>query len=388
MVKQIWDTKQNAKEVTAEKQNRIKTLNVKPNTSLFIYNLNTDEHLTFNLIPDTLQDTYTPTFHAENNIYGRTTPLYFYTGGGGKTLSFSFTLHEDELYKSTTDITINRDIYKYIDKLVSFTEPYLKNIDTRNQTLKEPLVYLQLGEHFSGKGFIEVNWSYRTPFRNNRYILADVGITFTYVVEYEQLEVSEVEIQETISHLQDYLFYPQNIDEELMAFLPYYTDYDYVKTYSLELMTQEFKSTLNNDWRKISALATMILGGEGELPILEYWYIGTGDPAQDIYILMLQSFYIDLSNILHPTFPYNRTKELNTLSFNVRKLETTYKKYGGRVIRKFHLIDPISGSESGYYTSVHKMSEEDKELFEQEIKRLKSMISVNQQVIKDGGYRE
>lgn len=162
---------------------------VKPNTGeheLYLLNLNTigstNEVVKLNLIPNGVSEAYKQRIISETP-YGTYSPMYFYAGGEGKTISFDFELHEDENYELVTDNrnnTVDRSIYALIEKLKRMNEPTVKQ-----DSLIEPSVYIQLGSQFAGKGFLNLNFDFNKPFRNDRYVRVKVTLTFTFIDEYE-----------------------------------------------------------------------------------------------------------------------------------------------------------------------------------------------------------
>lgn len=162
---------------------------VKPNTGeheLYLLNLNTigstNEVVKLKLIPDGVSEAYKQRIISETP-YGTYSPMYFYAGGEGKTISFDFELHEDENHELVTDNrnnTVDRSIYELIEKLKRMNAPTVKQ-----NVIIEPSVYIQLGNQFAGKGFLNLNFDFNKPFRNDRYVRVKVTLTFTFIDEYD-----------------------------------------------------------------------------------------------------------------------------------------------------------------------------------------------------------
>ena len=162
---------------------------VKPNTGeheLYLLNLNTigstNEVVKLNLIPNGVSEAYKQRIISETP-YGTYSPMYFYAGGEGKTISFDFELHEDENHELVTDNrnnTVDRSIYELVEKLKRMNAPTVKD-----NSIIEPSVYIQLGSQFAGKGFLNLNFDFNKPFRNDRYVRVKVTLTFTFIDEYE-----------------------------------------------------------------------------------------------------------------------------------------------------------------------------------------------------------
>lgn len=404
MSRQIWDPKQplinykTREKVKEARQKAIEELNIKSGILIYIYNLNTGEHLNFPLVPDTLVDTHKPVFHTESGIYGRTTPLYFYTGGSEKTLSFNFTLHEDLLDRTTDDLSIRNNLYKFLKKLQSFTKPHYVNIGSETQTFKEPQVYLQIGDHFAGKGFIEVNWSQRVPFRNDRYILADVSIKFNYNIEYEQIEKSffrtDIEEVELYRSTEEFTIDLDYFDEDTFEnFIPEYLSYDYIRSHTYENLRELELSKINSSLvsKAWHAMRFLQVGGETKflitLPPDIYYDYDTHkyiDPrAEDltnVFISALYSLYEDLTLTVHPSiniiYKHENLKELRRAAVQVN---TAYRVSGGTILVEYVTVRGTGNSPTN--RTPFKMSKKDKELFEREYKKLLSIIDTQIAVI-------
>lgn len=141
--------------------------------SLYIINLNTLKPIELELIPDTLAESYQQRM-ISLSTYGLVSPMHFYTGGEGKILNFSFQMIED---LQNTD----GSIYKLLKEIQSLSEAVEL---TDKQQIQPPTVYMQLGNQFAGKGFINSSISLEGPYRNERYTLVNVDMTFTYIEEY------------------------------------------------------------------------------------------------------------------------------------------------------------------------------------------------------------
>jgi hypothetical protein len=146
----------------------IKTPDTK--TSLYLYNINTGVEINIKLIPNSLSESYSPNIISESP-FGILHPINFYTGGSPKTISFEFDIHEDMVVA----MGISDSLYKAMNMIKAMSEPLVEN-----GVYKEPVVYLQLGEQFAGKGHISTKISYGKPYSKGRYKLAKVSLNFTY----------------------------------------------------------------------------------------------------------------------------------------------------------------------------------------------------------------
>lgn len=197
---------------------------------LYLYNINTQEETNLRLIPDSVSESYSPKV-VSVTPFGVVTPVNYYVGGGAKTVSFSFKMHEDLQNKGGS-------IYNVIQTLENMVKPVFKN-----GQMYDPIVYFQLGEQFVGRGHISTSFSYNKPFRNGRYSLIEVSMTFTF---HEEFEEDPIELNDGyVADLQ-----PNSIDSELVNnydfvddFIKFQTDPDYF--ISQVFGSQKFRTYFN-----------------------------------------------------------------------------------------------------------------------------------------------
>jgi len=140
--------------------------------TLYIYNINTEQEINLKLVPDQMAESYSPKI-VTVSPFGVVTPINFYTGGNEKSISFNFRMHEDLQ-------GIGGSIYNTVQLLKDMAKPIY-----RNATLLEPLVYFQLGEQFVGMGHISTTFNYNKPFRDGRYTMVEVSMTFVFHEQFE-----------------------------------------------------------------------------------------------------------------------------------------------------------------------------------------------------------
>lgn len=174
-------------------------------TSLYLYNINTGEWVFIPVIPDSLSASYSANFQRVTT-HGLIRPVRYYTGGSEKSVSFTIKMHEDLMHKdlmhedlqyrylNTSDEYANAgsNLYALVDVIKRLSEP---NTDREKQVLLPPKVYFQLGNQFAGTGHIDTSVSFSVPFRNGRYIMADISFTFTFHEIFESNKLT-VEITE------------------------------------------------------------------------------------------------------------------------------------------------------------------------------------------------
>ena len=162
-------------------------------TSLYLYNINTGEWVFIPVIPDSLSASYSANFQSVTT-HGLIRPIRYYTGGSEKSVSFTIKMHEDLMHKdlmhedlqyrylNTSDEYANagNNLYALVDVIKRLSEPTEPNTDYEKQVLLPPKVYFQLGNQFAGSGHIDTSVSFSVPFRNGRYIMADISFTFVF----------------------------------------------------------------------------------------------------------------------------------------------------------------------------------------------------------------
>jgi hypothetical protein len=164
-------------------------------TSLYLYNVNTEEWVIIPVIPDSLSASYSANFQSVTT-HGLIRPVRYYTGGSEKSVSFAIKMHEDLQYKysnkSDEYVNAGSNLYALVDVIKKLSEP---NTDHVRQVLLPPKVYFQLGNQFAGTGHIDTSVSFSVPFRNGRYIMADISFTFVFHEIFRSNELT-VEITE------------------------------------------------------------------------------------------------------------------------------------------------------------------------------------------------
>lgn len=176
-----WTFKQESPEYIANLERQIiDELDFSKPTSLYLYNVNTEEWVIIPVIPDSLSASYSANFQSVTT-HGLIRPVRYYTGGSEKSVSFAIKMHEDLQYRylNTSDEYANTkgNLYALIDVIKKLSEP---NTDHVRQVLLPPKVYFQLGNQFAGTGHVDTSISFSVPFRNGRYIMADISFTFVF----------------------------------------------------------------------------------------------------------------------------------------------------------------------------------------------------------------
>lgn len=149
---------------------------------IYLYNLNTEEQIELKLVPQTVNESYSPNI-TPASPFGTIRPYYFYGGGSSKTISFSIDLHED------LD-NVDGSIYTLVDKIKRLSYPYVESQGIYS-VIREPLVYMQLGNQFAGTGHVNISFQYSGPYDvvTGRYKTINMTITFVYHETYDQLAV-------------------------------------------------------------------------------------------------------------------------------------------------------------------------------------------------------
>lgn len=155
-------------------------------TSLYLYDIVRSKYISLPVIPNSVSASYTASL-KQLSSFGILHPINYYVGGSAKTISFAVDVHEDLVMDYTgRENTERNNLYHMLDILKAMSEPR-----EDNGRLEPPHVYMQLGNQFAGKGHIETTISLATPYRDNRYVLANINITFTF---HDSFKNSELEI--------------------------------------------------------------------------------------------------------------------------------------------------------------------------------------------------
>ncbi len=177
-----WTFKQERREYIANLERQIiDEPDFSKPTSLYLYNINTEEWVIIPVIPDSLSASYSANFQSVTT-HGLIRPVRYYTGGSEKSVSFAIKMHEDLQYKYSNNksdeyANTKSNLYALIDVIKRLSEP---STDYDKQVLLPPKVYFQLGNQFAGTGHIDTSVSFSVPFRNGRYIMADISFTFVF----------------------------------------------------------------------------------------------------------------------------------------------------------------------------------------------------------------
>lgn len=385
--KKVWSSNQN--QFYTENKNK-KELPLLKDTEVFIYNKNTKEHVTFNIIPDSLQESYRPKFISESNIYGRTTPLYFYSGGEDRTVAFSFIVHEDLLPKSSVDT--HESITNFLEVLKKFSRSVSDKIG-KDQTLIAPEVYLQIGRQFAGSGHLQTQWQYGLPYRNGRYIVTEISITFTYYIEHKSPEIdlkSPFTILSGSDTTEQYKLSTDmlgKLDDKMISLLDLHMDYGAVVKnaqffdISLQSKTNDrsyvnlYNNTTRNQIEKaldkgVQVVKKDIWEADATYSVLDISNLNYG-LDWDPFNLMLDYLFLDLTLAVHPSLPLDkRLTALKTIASRVSKIATIQKETEG----SYRIFD----------NTIYTQTNAEKKLFNNKIQELGNWFKVYR-ILLEGG---
>lgn len=182
------------------------------------------EEIIIDLIPQEITYTYTPNFQEQSTL-GRLSPLYSYINGSDKKIAFSVKLHED--------LGSIRESYETLDGLVSKLKS-LSYPSTTGGALED--VSFHLGE-ITGKGIVNTSVSWEKPFRDGRYLVANISFDITVTKEYTP--VSSTEITERVE-------LPNGVYQEVPKLL-YTTDMrDSLKHFIMDSTGSEYDTAFND----------------------------------------------------------------------------------------------------------------------------------------------
>lgn len=162
----------------------------KDNLSVYIYDTQRDKSVEFSrLIPQSVGVNYKANFSSQTP-FGAIRPIRFYTGGSDYTLSFSIDVMETQKPKvSNSDIkhisTKNDSLEDVLNRLKSFEFP---PEEVSKNLIKQPEIYIQIGQQFTGLGRITVDIERKKPYQvhSGTYMYATVNITFTYYKKFDE----------------------------------------------------------------------------------------------------------------------------------------------------------------------------------------------------------
>lgn len=132
-----------------------------------------NEPIILDFVPEDVSDDYSADFNSVKPL-ARANPIYIYTGGSDRSLSFSLKIHEDLL---PNDIRFKTDgapdLRKFINHIAALSYPV-----RLGGVIAPPRIYLKIGKFYSGFGYINttISWS---NIRDGRYTLADLKFSFT-----------------------------------------------------------------------------------------------------------------------------------------------------------------------------------------------------------------
>lgn len=341
--------------VLEEEKRKLKIKSPAGIDKLFIFNLNTQGIIEIDIIPETVSATYVANITKAQPL-GTLHPINYYTGGSAKEISFKFDMHEDYLP--------NKNLYEFTDSIKEFSEPkVIKGL------LKEPLVYLQLGTQFAGKGHIQTTISYNLPYRNGRYISASIDVHFVY---HETFDVSELGITENIisQYVYQVGYNPLNLfGDNYESFLKEDVGIDYLIKNSFgdkrlqEIIGEQILSrTGSYDYRDYESLISALFADdtytllkfyeENKDKALEWggpagYHVGITDMKTDYYMPLdaygdivvfpiaaqdwynaLPFFYIEMVAIISsPIYNVSKINNLRQLKNKVSNIEEFYSLY-------------------------------------------------------------
>lgn len=144
---------------------------------IIIVNLNTGKEIHLDgLFPEDLSEEQSVSFE-DITIRGRSSGFSAYSGGGSRTTTIIFTLHEDYLggYMGIDDIR----------EVVSLLKATIFPVYENSGAIIPPRVYLRIGDtiNFKRAYVTSCNVTWKKPIRNGRYIVADVNMGVTEILK-------------------------------------------------------------------------------------------------------------------------------------------------------------------------------------------------------------
>ena len=347
-----WTFKQERPEYIIDK------LDFSKPTSLYLYNINTAEWVIIPVIPDSLSASYSANFQSVTT-HGLIRPVRYYTGGSEKSVSFTIKVHEDLQYeysntKSDEYANTKSNLYALIDVIKRLSEP---NTDHVNQVLLPPKVYFQLGNQFAGTGHVDTSVSFSVPFRNGRYIMADISFTFTFHEIFESnkltmeitrpgelivgIGINDIPGVNSDSDFEDFYKKSVNVDfiiesslkdDKMRMLLEGYVQLHKKYNSAGQLTVDTLEEIINTtNIAELKNQSESLAVGQGlRYAFLVYLSFGLIDPNVDIevasYLELLFEFMIKLKIIMAGTYQVDTTLEnLVTLKNDMRAKLSDYQ---------------------------------------------------------------
>lgn len=126
--------------------------------------------------PESVEDTYSANFDSKS-LQGRSSPVFGYSNGGPREVSFSITVREDY-------VEGEEDIIDVINKFKSIEYP-----EYTNDEVVPPKVYVKIGDFINFTGIcnnVGVTWERpygRTSRDRTSFLQAEVSLSFNEVIE-------------------------------------------------------------------------------------------------------------------------------------------------------------------------------------------------------------
>ncbi|AWD93029.1 hypothetical protein HSE3_gp077 [Bacillus phage vB_BceM-HSE3] len=133
-----------------------------------VYNMNTGTKFEFPAMPDEISDNENAQFE-DQAIAGRSAPIFNYSSSGPRSVSFSITLHDDYCKDG---------ILATVNKFKALVYPSYREL------IASPKCYIRIGDFIRCICVVEsVDVTWKKPYRNGIYIVADVNISLKEVAD-------------------------------------------------------------------------------------------------------------------------------------------------------------------------------------------------------------
>lgn len=134
----------------------------------YVVNLLNNEVIHLDLLPEEITEGNSASFETQN-IRGRSSPYQGYSGSGPRTVGCNFTLHDD---------LCEYGLLNTVNKFKSLVYPDYNGI------LEAPNCMIRFGDMFHMKAILtNIDVSWKTPYRNGIYLVANIGLNFVEVVD-------------------------------------------------------------------------------------------------------------------------------------------------------------------------------------------------------------
>lgn len=162
----------------------------------YIYLYHTNEFLILPSYPDSIQDSLSANFNAENTML-RSAPIFAYSNSGPREMQITIELQRDiisqlNIGKSNLKVEIGDD---YVDTLIKKIQSIaLPRYDGNTKLVDPPMVAVRFGNEIFIKGIVKggITTAFKKPIlEGDKYAHVTISFNVTEIAPYDALSVQE-----------------------------------------------------------------------------------------------------------------------------------------------------------------------------------------------------